>query len=278
MKKNCILLIGLVFRLTIYSQIPNPSFEAWNNNQPNGWHSYYNPLPMTETQTGTAFTGTSALKSTIMNPGAATFAVESGVVTGSSSTNYYIPLGPKPTKLFGQYILSTVINTLTVNVFIKSSGTIIATGVFTANTSSGVFTSFTTNITYSSIAVPDSFKIDISFNGPGPGTTFSASIGDYFIIDDLSFDINNSISETTADPFIRMFPNPILDKVTFQLSEFKNKIKKVEMFGAQGQWIVTHYVDERRYDLDLSELNEGLYFFKITLNDDKAITKKIIKN
>lgn len=280
MRKHYLFIITLLNVITLFGQIPNPSFENWSVTQPNGWTAMftqpYSPYQF-ETKNNNAYLGLSSLKSEVLLMPASTVQIASGVYTGTPSTNYYVPIGPKPTKLFGWYIFQNNLDILTFNVSVKSGGNVIGTGVFTSTNTVTAYTQFSINITYTSAAIPDSFSIGLSINYAGPQFTKPGHLGTYFIVDNLSFDINVGLDENYKNDHLKVYPNPANTFLTFQNLEEANRISEIEVFDTKGELQKKYLVNEKTFRLDIHDYNSGLFFYKLIFNDGKTVMQKFVK-
>lgn len=77
--------------------------------------------------------------------------------------------------------------------------------------------------------------------------------------------------------FIKLFPNPVQDKLNIDLGELTG-ITKLKLFDAQGRLVVekTIFAQNKKLEtLNLAGLSKGIYNLKITW-EGKSITKKVI--
>ena len=76
-----------------------------------------------------------------------------------------------------------------------------------------------------------------------------------------------------GDYFVSIYPNPASSFITVISAEI---IKKIELFSSSGTLVKKFSKSNtNNVDVDISSLNEGFYFLKMTLGE-KVITKKII--
>ena len=74
---------------------------------------------------------------------------------------------------------------------------------------------------------------------------------------------------------VGMYPNPVSDLLT--LSSPNNEILSVHIYNLEGKQISrSERMSQNRNEIDLTNLNSGLYFLKIFFNGGQ-VTKKIIK-
>lgn len=94
---------------------------------------------------------------------------------------------------------------------------------------------------------------------------------------------NNTINEncecvllSSIDDFnpidINIFPNPVLDKITFSNC---NDCKQIEIYNMTGISVLKTYIKDS--SVNVENLNKGTYFLKITNNSDVSFVKKIVK-
>ncbi len=77
-----------------------------------------------------------------------------------------------------------------------------------------------------------------------------------------------------------IFPNPNNGPFNVQLNNFisnENKISYIIITNVLGNVVVKKQINEDKYEFDLSNIDKGLYFIKVTIGE-KSITKKIILN
>ena len=72
---------------------------------------------------------------------------------------------------------------------------------------------------------------------------------------------------------VKMFPNPAKDYVRFSTNS--NKSLNIEIFDLTGKSVLR--VNDAQNEVNISDLNSGLYFVQMTLGTQRA-TKKLIVN
>jgi len=90
--------------------------------------------------------------------------------------------------------------------------------------------------------------------------------------------LTTSIKEQWFDnnDLFSIYPNPFTDKIYFNQNN-QSKLKSVSVSNLQGQLLFKSEIFDTN-ELDLSELNSGLYFVTINNTNGKSNTIKIIKN
>ncbi len=95
----------------------------------------------------------------------------------------------------------------------------------------------------------------------------------YFVIE---YPTASSTEEINFENKINIYPNPALDYLTIEINELS--VRNMVILNSLGQEIkvIDTKQNSRLVNVDLSDLNEGLYFVKITSSENQMITKKII--
>ena len=117
---------------------------------------------------------------------------------------------------------------------------------------------------------------DIQLKMDGPGISKMAITNEMFYIENTlsssSFNVNNSIE---------IFPNPTKNKLYISFLNDKRTITKLSVFSLVGQKIIDLEIqlneNTKRYEADISNLNSGMYLFKVYFSDGVISTKKIVK-
>lgn len=128
------------------------------------------------------------------------------------------------------------------------------------------------------VVVPNQVPSEIDFYNLGvAGNTVAAT----YVIDDLTIratavDDLLSVDDLAMQSMnVSLFPNPVNDVLTLQTN---SSVKKVTIFNTLGQNVFTNnssFVGEN--DMDVSNLDTGMYIINITTNDGRTITKKFVK-
>nr|WP_321243233.1 T9SS type A sorting domain-containing protein [uncultured Psychroserpens sp.] len=113
--------------------------------------------------------------------------------------------------------------------------------------------------------IPNTASIFFDFNAPVITNRFDTE----FVEDALSVDDSNFIA-------FDMFPNPAKDKVTIRLNANNFGNVTVNIIDLQGKLILEKQISEgNNLELDIADLQSGLYFVKLNANN-KSIVKKLI--
>lgn len=113
--------------------------------------------------------------------------------------------------------------------------------------------------------IPNTASIFFDFNAPVITNLFDSE----FVEDALSVEDSNFI-------FFDMFPNPANDLVTIRLSANNSGNVTVNIIDLQGKLILEQHISEgNTMELDITDLQSGLYFVKLNANN-KSLVKKLI--
>ena len=84
------------------------------------------------------------------------------------------------------------------------------------------------------------------------------------------------------DANISIFPNPATEKMSLNYTLIKNSNVKAEIFNLEGKAIELfnehQSTGEMKYEIELAKLNlaKGIYFISLSIDGNKAITKKVV--
>ncbi len=89
---------------------------------------------------------------------------------------------------------------------------------------------------------------------------------------------NNEITQFDEETTIEMYPNPTNGIVTFELDFVSYENIAIEVYNLQGQMVIATSIDSQESYIDLSNLNDGLYFIKTKLSENETkVTKMILR-
>ena len=110
--------------------------------------------------------------------------------------------------------------------------------------------------------VPEGISFDLSGAARVQGT--AVDTGAY------EFDPSLSVTDYAVNQTIKVFPNPVSDILNIDMSN----AEKYQVFDVQGRLVL----EDSTSKLKVSNLEIGLHFLKIKMNDGSVQTQKIIKN
>lgn len=101
--------------------------------------------------------------------------------------------------------------------------------------------------------------------------------GAYYFIDDVSISeyIPNSINENPSDFSIQCFPNPFRSQITLQSDNTLQDVS-ISIYDASGKIVWESKSDDlNKLQLDLSELQKGVYFLELQHKFEKEVIRLI---
>jgi len=110
--------------------------------------------------------------------------------------------------------------------------------------------------------------IQVNLQGPA-GTTFpTVYLDNLYFYTEATQGLDDNVFNT-----VKMFPNPAKDTVQFSVNSNENL--DIEIFDMLGKSVLR--VNDVQNEVNISDLNSGLYFVQMTLGTQQA-TKKLIIN
>jgi hypothetical protein len=271
------------------AQIPNFSFEIWNNagnyEDPDQWgtlNGMTNPKGAYTCEKGTPGNpGASYIMLTSRNitgfgivPG---MAATGTIDTASYSVTGGFPFTQRPQSLTGnwQYMPFSGTDFGFISVYltkwnssINVRDTISQTEIPLLGMVMG-WSNFSIFLSYQSGDFPDSAQIILSASGQ-----ISPSDGDYLYIDNLSFSGNVAGISDNAALISGIYPNPSSGELTILF--YDSEKKKVEIINALGEPVCEFVTNKEKVEIDLSNHPQGIYFV-ILSNENETVTRKIVK-
>ena len=121
-------------------------------------------------------------------------------------------------------------------------------------------------------------SIDVS----NTGALITMDAGEYLLYTtkrlakpDLTTSVDDLLNPGYENNWFSVYPNPLRDIMTINLNSDSDSVDKIEILSLDGR-LVYSKTDLSSSQLDLSSLEEGLYFFKIS-SGNKVGTRKLIK-
>ncbi len=279
--------------VTTNAQIPNNTFEIWNDmgnyDNPDQWGTLNNTTDpsgvYTATKAGSA--GNFYLKLTSQTIGPAVF---NGVaVCGKLDSITMQPISgfaynERPETFDGKWqhmIYGNSQGSLTVTLTRWNSTSQIRETIATASqTLSGMamnWTNFSIPFTYQNLYFPDSCIIVLKASGNNPTNN------DYLWVDDLAF--NGTVPGNTgiddldySNLSFSIYPNPVSEKMEILLISETSAHVTITLSDMQGKIVFSRLVENTRPDekitLDVSVFPSGCYLVKIS--DDHKIQSRVV--
>jgi gluconolactonase len=85
----------------------------------------------------------------------------------------------------------------------------------------------------------------------------------------------NRVNSISYQPLDKLYPNPVKDKFTIELTALKEKTK-LSIFNINGQEVMEQQITDIKTEIDVSNLPTGLYFLRLK-NCNLIETGKIVK-
>jgi hypothetical protein len=85
------------------------------------------------------------------------------------------------------------------------------------------------------------------------------------------------IHEIDDDMSINLYPNPVIDILHIRFESDQNSVKLIEVISLSGQIIKRIITSEQAIRLDMTDLNKGLYFIRISDGHRMKTTEPIIR-
>ena len=87
------------------------------------------------------------------------------------------------------------------------------------------------------------------------------------------------INETELNSSLSLFPNPIVDNLTLQISDFNKEKLSYILFDTQGKLLSNGQVTAQQTQINTSSLLPATYFINVLNQENKQVESfKIIKN
>ena len=274
--------MAALFGSTIsFSQIQNLGFETWSNNAPDGWQAQLGLIAqgsVTQITSG-APEGSSAVQLTTVNCAFCGFLGLPPVVPGliqqqtsfvdrptSVSVKLKCNIGTGDEALFG--VIMTYFDTVGVDTTrnLAFAGTIIPGGTNVSN-----WTNQTFQFQYQDVVNPDTITIIALSSDSLAGVSQSTQyVGSTLSLDAIVMNYPFGISEVfyMKDDVI-IYPNPAYDFITVK-SKNGDKAKAV-IYDISGRLVLTEELIYGSAKVDLSTLENGLYFCKVIDQNNKII-------
>jgi hypothetical protein len=109
---------------------------------------------------------------------------------------------------------------------------------------------------------------------------------DCFALDDVTYypslnaecELNVSVNEIANDLALSYYPNPVIDKLNFSISEEVN-LQNVDVFSIRGEKCKVALQENSigNYSIDMSELSSGIYLIELRIENGQAARFKVLK-
>jgi len=86
----------------------------------------------------------------------------------------------------------------------------------------------------------------------------------------------NSIENYDSKEFFSVYPNPVTCGKVNISAHYGEKIEAIEIFDMKGILIKSYLPNHSRYEIEVSDLNNGMYFFRVKTESNASIRKILI--
>lgn len=255
------------------AQVPNPGFENWTNDEPNGWWSFDQLAPVGGcVQETDAHTGSFAAKiQTASFNGGVTVGYLALTNISDQTTERGIPYTLRPTDFsfwtkFSTAGSDSVIVVAQLSKWNGTSSDVVGEAGEVLTGSQTTYTQYTPTFTYTSNDTPDSLQILILVGQPGNGF---GTLNSFFILDDIEIDgsvtpgVTNAPSNLVVTPLKTSANNGIRliwadnsnDETGFVFERSTTVNGPFSQIGTIGP-------DATIYD-DLTTVDGTTYFYKV---------------
>jgi len=88
-----------------------------------------------------------------------------------------------------------------------------------------------------------------------------------------------SIKETELNISLKAFPNPTLDNLTLQISDYKNEKLSYQLYDIQGRLLNNGQIVAQQTNIEMTSLPTAIYFINVVNQENQKVQSfKIIKN
>jgi len=265
-----------------FSQIPNPGFEIWSGNDPDGWATSNVPDETpTVTQSATAWAGSSAARGEVVAfpvIGALQPIIQSGV----DATGFQV--STRHATLSGYYHFGPISgDQFTINCAMFKGETAVGVGAAAITAATDAYTQFDVTINYFTEDVPDTCIIQFMIIGPA-GSDYH--IGSWVLIDELSFSgtvtgIGQTNSQPTQFALAQNFPNPFnpSTRISFDLPESGiTTLAVYDLLGRQVAMLASGFLPAGTHSriLNVEHLPSGVYVYQLRSGAFQATRRMMV--
>jgi len=264
------LLLSLIAAFTFAQNVPNGSFENWTDNEPDDWGTSNIPGSDVITQSPVAFSGSFAArgKSIEVNSDHLPVSLEADGPPGTLGLGF--PITEQFTKMKVHYKFDNGNNDeLVAVVSIRNTDSIsIGLGGVLIEDNSEDWSLAIVPIEYTGTGTAGFAAVQfvLQDNGGDPPSTDA-----FFIIDDVELTMTLGIDKNPITE-ITVYPNPTTDVANIAAEV---KIEQVSILNTLGQEVYQEQLDQKSAQIDLSDLQQRIYFVRMEANS-KTTTRKIL--
>lgn len=276
----------------IQAQIVNADFEAWTTGgtspntyqDPDGWSTLNSSTAILgiftcEKETSNVHGGTGAVKQTTkfigfpINQTAPSIVTNGTINTTTQAVEGGQAFTERPTSFTGWYVATPVnsdiysFGALLIN---ENTGDTVGSASWEGNTMVSTYTMFTADVTYTSQDDPTILQIILLASDPT-----APQVNSTVTYDDLDYTTTTVGTEEFDIEVIRTYPNPVIDKVFFNLGT--NEVANITLYNVIGSKVASAELTKDANSMDLSLLPAGTYVWQFAdANGNVIKTDKLI--
>jgi len=175
------------------------------------------------------------------------------------------PITGHPNSFCGYYkFLPQNNDTMMITLYLFQGGSVVASALLTSTSQASDWTSF--NIPISSYTTADSAEIGFSAYfgeyGQYPAGPWGNSV---MYIDNISFDdlITSTLEQTVKNTLFKLYPNPASDEVSLNIDNTNNTNLTLNIYNVTGKLINSETLQQNQQQIDIGNLNNGIYLIEI---------------
>lgn len=263
---------------TTLNELPNAGFESWTDGQPDNW---LDVSPMMGigviSQYQPAHSGQFAIRGEVKEFGGGEIATPYLVTDAGGDAEHPVtgvPFHGHPTSFSGYYRFHPVNgDNVTVFVYLLKDEATIGVGEWVSTQQQDDYQRFAAPITYTGDAVGDADHILVIATVTGPVERMgSASIGSWFVLDDLGFQQASSKVQHagSADEtwLLQNYPNPSIGTTTIRYNLSSDAYTSLRLFNMEGEEVLVLQdgmmnKGDHKVQLDTRRLASGIYTYRL---------------
>jgi hypothetical protein len=289
MRKSIFTLTVLIaMTIMTYAQIPNNDFENWTT--VNSYDSLIGWASTNNLSTGSFYAVTKSTDHYPATVGNYSLRIENNTALlsnfsgiGIAATGSFSEKQPAfsitghPNSLTGYYMFFPQNGDIVrIHVHLFLNGTVVSNSVFTASNLTSNWTSF--NLPFENYVSADSAHITIAASN-FQGNTSQVLGNSVLYIDNLSFD--NLISKIpeydSQNTIFNLYPNPASGLVTLNIDNINKDDFSLNFYSLIGTLVKSEILTHNKRQINIRDLNNGIYIVKIKSKDYEEVQRLIIQ-
>lgn len=279
--------------ISIKAQIPNNGFENWTNMgsymepqgylTPNSLATSFYPITRS-TDHYPASIGNYSIRlenkpSLLPNADALGLVLQNNTNVLMDGPGVSFPITGHPTSLTGYYkFIPLNGDTMRLQVMLFKNGSQVSDAALTSSVTVSTWTSF-------SISLPPYISADscsilmASYNCDGPPPSYVPHGNSVLYIDNLNFDylLSSVFEQNSKTKSFKLYPNPASDVVNLDINKTYKTSRIINIYNVMGELMRTESLQEDQYQINTSQLSNGIYTLEIKSEEGFEQQKFIIQ-